>query len=128
MRHIIDSYAWVEYFIGSDKGQKLHHLFQEKDNSFSTVECCLAEIHGWCLKNNQNFDKYYKIIVANSKMIPLNEKDWIDAAKEKLIQRKKYKNFGLIDAIILTKQKQLSCKVISGDSHFKELKDVVFME
>jgi len=120
MNYIIDSYAWVEYFIGSKKGEVLKKLFSEDKNKFFTAECCLAEIKGWVLKNNYDFNELYKIITSNSSVLPLNEDDWIKAAEERFAQRKSQKDFGFIDSIILVKQKELNCKVISGDKHFKK--------
>ena len=128
MEFILDSYAWVEYFIGSKKGEIIKKLFSDDNNKFFTVECCLAEIVGWALKNNQDFDKLFSILRANSEILTLTEYNWIDAGKERFVQRKKQKNFGLIDATILVKRKDLGCKVITGDFHFKGLKNIVFLE
>jgi predicted nucleic acid-binding protein len=128
MYFIIDSYAWIEYFIGSEKGEVLRKLFTDERNQFYTVECCFAEIMGWALKNNRNFDELFKIIRADSTTIVLTEHDWIDAGKERFEQRKRQRDFGLIDAVLLVKQKELGCKIISGDQHFKNLKNVVFLE
>ncbi|MEK6922811.1 MAG: PIN domain-containing protein [Nanoarchaeota archaeon] len=127
MLHIIDSYAWIEYFIGSNKGEILKKLFLDDKNSFLTMGCCLAEIKGLALKNNRDFNQLYKIIKANSRILAITERDWIDTAKERFEQRKKQKDFGLIDAVILVKQKELNCKIVSGDKHFKDMKDVIFM-
>jgi hypothetical protein len=52
---------------------------------------------------------------------------WIGAAKIRFEMRKKIKNFGLIDSILVAKQQEFKCKVISGDFHFKSLKNVVYM-
>ena len=125
--YVIDSYTWVEYLIGTQKGEVLRGLFQDEKNSFFTVECCLAEIAGWALRNNKNFDDILNIIRANSSILPIMDKDWIYAAHECFEQRKKQKDFGLIDSIILVKQKQLKCKLISGDKHFKILPNVIFL-
>ena len=127
MLHIIDSYAWIEYFIGSNKGEILKKLFLDDKNSFLTMGCCLAEIKGLALKNNRDFNQLYKIIKANSRILAITERDWIDTAKERFEQRKKQKDFGLIDAVILVKQKELNCKIVSGDKHFKDMKNVIFM-
>ena len=128
VRFIIDSYAWIEYFIGSKKGEVLKNLLSESKYEFYTVECCLAEICGWGLKNNLDFEKLLKIIKANSLVIPICEKDWILAGKTRHEQRKTQNDFGLIDSVILVKQKEYSAKVVSGDLHFKELKDVLFLD
>lgn len=127
MLYIIDSYAWVEYFLGSQKGEALKKLFLDEKNHFAIVECCLAEIQGWALKNKQDFDSLFRVIRANSTVLPLTEHDWIDAGKERFEQRKTQKDFGLIDAIILIKQQELHSFLVTGDKHFKGKKDVVFL-
>jgi len=128
MEYIIDSYAWIEYFIGSKKGEILKKLFLEEKNKFLTISCCLAEIKSWVIKNNQNFDNLLIIIKANSKVLSLNENDWISAGEERVEQRIKQKNFGLINSTILIKQKQMNCKIITGDLHFKGFKNIIFLE
>ncbi|MEW5896453.1 MAG: PIN domain-containing protein [Nanoarchaeota archaeon] len=127
MVYIIDSYAWVEYFLGSAKGEILRKLFSGEKNKFLTVECCLAEIRGWSLRNNQDFDNLFTVIRANSKIIPVTEHDWINAAEIKFEQQRRSPDFGLIDAVILVKQKEFGCEIISGDKHFKGLKKVVLL-
>lgn len=127
MIHIIDSYAWVEYFIGSSKGEALRKLFADERNRFMTLECCLAEIMGWSLKNSQDFARLFAIVRSNSDILQITEHDWIDAGKERHEQRKSQKDFGLIDSVILVKQKEFACKVISGDKHFKSLPNVIFL-
>ena len=127
MEYIIDSYAWVEYFIGSKKGEILRKLFSDKKNLFYTIQPCLAEINGWSLKNNKDFEELIKIIRANSDILDLTDNDWIWSGEERFNQRKKQKDFGLIDSAILIKQKEKNCKIISGDKHFKNLKGVIYM-
>lgn len=127
MEYIIDSYAWVEYFNGSKKVEILKKLFLEEKNKFFTVECCLAEIRGWAIKNNQDFDNLLTIIRTNSEILNLSENDWILAGKERAEQRVKQKDFGLIDSTLLIKQQELNCKIITGDLHFKDLKNIIFL-
>lgn len=128
MLYILDSYAWVEYFIGSQKGEVLKKLFLGEKNRFATVECCLAEIHSWALKNKQDFDSLFRIIRSNSTILPLTEHDWIDAGKEHFEQRKTQHNFGLIDTVILIKQKEFNCLIVTGGKHFKGKKNIFFLE
>lgn len=127
MEYIIDSYAWIEYFLGSLKGDTLKNLFLDERNIFYTLECCLAEIRGWTLRENEDFDRLFNIISANSELISLTKINWIDAGKKRHEQRNIQKDFGLIDAMILVKQAELKCKIISGDAHFKNLKNVIFL-
>jgi len=126
-RFIIDSYAWVEYFNGSTKGKKVQKLLLDQKHSFSTIHPCLAELHGWALKNSQDFNQVLQVVRANSDLISLSEDEWIQAGKERFLQRKREPDFGLIDAAILVKQHELGCKVVSGDRHFRKVQDVVFL-
>ena len=127
MLYIIDSYAWVEYFKGSAKGEILRALFLNEEHAFATLECSLAEIKGWCLRENRDFDQHFTIIRANSTIFSVVQQNWIEAARERFELRKSRKHFGLIDAVILVKQKEHGCKVISGDPHFKDLPGCIFM-
>ncbi|MEK6960726.1 MAG: PIN domain-containing protein [Nanoarchaeota archaeon] len=127
MLYIVDTYAWVEYLIGSKKGSILKKLREDDSNGFLTVECCLAELKSWCHRDGQDFERVYDIVRSNSIIIRVAEADWILAADEKIRRRDRHPDFGLIDAVILVKQKERGCKVVSGDRHFKGLKDVVFL-
>ncbi len=127
MEFIIDSYAWIEYVLGSKKGEILKKLFLNSTNQFFTVECCLAEIIGWSLRYKQDGVAIMKVIKTNSQLLSVNEMNWINAGKERFEQQKTQKDFGLIDAVIVIKQNELNCKVVTGDKHFKQMKNVVFL-
>ena len=128
MLYLLDTYGWIEYFLGSQKGKNVRKLLIKQDNVFITVESSLAEINGWCLKNNQDFEKCFRAIRANSTVVLVNQNDWIDAGKERFNQRLSQPDFGLIDAILLIKQKAFNCKLITGDRHFEKLKHVIFLK
>ena len=125
---VVDSYAWIEYFLGSEKGEKLRILMKNSKNNFLTVEPCLAELHGWTLRENINFNEIYRVLISNSSIVPVFAEDWIQAGRERHEQRKRMKDFGLIDSVILTKQKQIGCKLITGDKHFNGLKNIILMK
>ena len=60
-------------------------------------------------------------------MLPVQIDIWLKAAETKYEIRKKIKDFGLIDAILVAKQNELDCMLISGDEHFKNMKKVVYV-
>jgi predicted nucleic acid-binding protein len=127
INYILDTHAWVEYFKGSDKGVLVNKLFLGKDNNFFTVACSLAELKCWALRNNYNFNNFLPLLRANSTISPITEKMWIRAADIRHEHRKTQHDFALIDAVILTMQRVVGGKVVSGDKHFRELKDVLFL-
>lgn len=127
MIYIVDTYAWVEYFMGSKSGLILKNLVGNKKNRFITMECCLAELRGFCLRENVDFNKMFDILKKNSIILPVLTSHWLDAAEIRHEVRKRVKDFGLIDSIVVAKQNELNCKIISGDRHFKGLKNVIYI-
>jgi len=127
MRFIIDSYAWIEYFKASEKGTKAKKIIDKEQNELFTLDVCLAEIKFWAMTENQDFKELKKILLSNSVIAESFSNDWLDAAETKFEKRKKHKNFGLVDAMLMVKQKQLNAKIVTGDTHFKENKNTEFI-
>ncbi len=125
--YLIDTYAWIEYFIGSKRGEKVKEIIENEDNITLTPECCLAEIKGWSIRENMDFDELYSIVRKVSDIQCVITQDWLDAASIRSEMRKTMKDFGMIDALIMAQQKRIGCKVVSGDPHFEGLKDVIFI-
>jgi len=125
--YIVDTYAWIEYFTGSKSGLALKYLLDNKNNKFITMECCLAELKGFCLREYSDFNKMYNIIKKNSIVLPVLNEHWLQAADIKHEIRKKVKDFGIIDSILVAKQNELKCVIVSGDRHFKDMKRVVYV-
>ncbi len=124
---LIDTYAWVEYFIGSKRGEKVKKITEDENNVILTPECCLAEIKGWAIRENMDFEELYSITRKVSDIRCILTRDWLDAATIRSELRKTKKGFGMMDALIIAQQKRMGCKVVSGDPHFEHLKDVIFI-
>ncbi len=120
MQIIVDSYAWIEYFKASAKGAKAKSFIEKETNELFTLDVCLAEIKFWAIEEKLDFEEIKRTILSNSVVIESFSSDWLEAAQIKFEKRKNRKNFGLIDALILAKQKQLNATILTGDTHFKE--------
>lgn len=127
MKIIVDSYVWIEYFKASAPGEKARKIIEKKENELFTLDVCLAEIRFWALEEKIDFPKIQSIIKSNSAVIETFSNDWLEAAGIKFEKRRKYKNFGLVDALLLVKQAQLGAMVLTGDKHFSENKKVIML-
>lgn len=125
--YLIDTYAWVEYFRGSKKGERVKKIIEDENNVILTPECCLAEIKGWAIREDMDFEELYSIVRKVSNVQCILTQDWLDAAAIRSELRKTKKGFGMMDALIIAQQKRMGCKVVSGDAHFEDLRDVVFV-
>ena len=125
---ILDTYAWIEYLIGSEKGKIVKEILDNKRHNFITLESSIAELNEWCIKEKVSIEKIMFAIRNYSSLEPINIYDWIEASIIKNDKRKQVKDFGLMDALLLAKQKELKCKIITGDKHFKNEKDIMFLK
>jgi len=125
---IFDTYAWIEYFIGSKKGTIVNGIMEEQDETIITLECNLAELKGYCLRHGTDFEVSYTILRANSEIRSIHIEDWLDAARIRHDMRKSRKNFGMINSLIVAFQRKNGGAVVTGDPHFKGLDDVIYLE
>ena len=123
---IVDAHAWIAYFRGEKAAEVTRRYIEGGEGATPTI--VIAEL--------------------SSKFAGLGEKDWeraltfvklktavIDltldvAAKAGALRNeigKKAKGFGLADAIIYETARQNGAKVLTGDTHFKDLENVNYI-
>ena len=122
---VFDTYAWIEYFLDSEKADKIEN-YLENDEVVTPLLVLLelsvkAEKEGWDIK------KYIEFIKTKSTIGNLSEEVIINSGKIYNKIRKKVKDFGLIDATILTVALIKKCDLLTGDPHFQNLPNVVFL-
>ena len=115
---LLDTYAWIEFFNGTEKGVKVKQLLKEKACFTSAI--CLAELSEWIERNNIDRNSKMNAVKNLSSIIGLDQQTLELAGILKIKKRKTAKGFGLIDAIILATAKQYRLKIVTGDKHFKE--------
>jgi len=126
MRYIIDSYAWLEYFMGGQAGRKVKEIIDNEADEKLTPSICLAETYAKILKteDKEKAELRRAFIKSRSALIPLDEDLAVEAAKIDVAMKKKVQNWGLADSIVLSTARDRKGKVVTGDPHFKELDDV----
>ena len=134
-RLVIDTYAWIEFFIGSKKGEMVKdYLLGE--NEVYTPSIVLAEIARKYLQENMTekiVRKRLELIAKISIVIDIDEKLALETGKAYLELVKHAKNIGLrqkpslVDAIILATARKLQAKIITGDKRFKGLKETIWI-
>lgn len=92
-----------------------------------TAECTLGELKSWALMNAHDFERILAVVESQSEIVPIERDDWLSAAELLHEMCKMRKDFRLIDAVILAKQKERAGMLVSGDSDFKELPNVLFL-
>lgn len=115
---LLDSFAWIEYFMGSDKGVRVRDYVDGSEPLY-TPSICLTEVKSRYLRDGKDPSARIKFIVERSFIVHLDEKIALLAADVK-------HEFKLhtVDAIIYATAKSKNLVLVTGDSHFKNLPNV----
>ncbi len=127
MKYIVDSYAWIEYLDGSAMGEKVKKIL-EGDNEIFSLNLTISEVISRVKRKNGNIDIAYSAINFISKVAEITPETAKKAGEFHGEIRKKIKDFGLVDALILTLARELNAKVVTGDEHFRGFKEAVFIK
>jgi len=122
---LFDTYAWIEYFRGSSKAKKVQNYL--KSDEILTPTIVLAELSCKAAKENWDIAKYLEFIKSKSLIITLTEEIIINTGNLCCETRKQKPHFSLPDAIILTTAIDENSKTLTGDKHFKGLREVEFL-
>ena len=127
-RYVIDAYAWIECLIGSKAGEKVKSVLEGEDNEIYTCAVTLAEVISKTAREGRNFEVAYDILLSNSQVINVDEEISKEAGMLHSEMRKIKRDFGLADAYVLAVARRMKSKVLTGDVHFKGVKEAVLIQ
>ena len=124
MTVLIDSWAWIEYFRGSKSGEKVKKYIEGKEKAIISA-INIAEVYRWILRFYDEKIAEEKIEVMKERcfVIPVDEEIAVMAAKIKHEEK-----LGLGDAIIYATAKKEKAILLTGDSDFRNKKNVIFIQ
>lgn len=126
-KYVIDAYAWIEYLIGSKDGEKVKSVLEEDNNEVYTCAVTVAEVISKTAREGRDFETAYDILISNSQVINTGEEISKDAGVLHSEMRKSKGDFGFADAYVLAVARRINSKILTGDFHFKGLKEVIFI-
>ena len=126
--YLLDTYAWIEYFIGSKNGEIVEELIKTGDVSTSVIS--ISELSDKYYRNGllSKWNKRFQFILNKSKILSLTLEIAKNSGLRKWNLRKKNKTFGLADAIIYETAIQYNLKIVTGDMHFEKLENILFLK
>ncbi len=123
---MVDAWAWVEYLIGSENGAKLTKILDESGEEVYTCAITVAEVISKVAREKRDVNEAYSILSSNSQIVNIDKELSLHAIHCEM--RKTLKDFGLADAYVLAATRRLNAKVLTGDLHFKNIKDAVMLK
>ena len=129
MKYVIDSYAWLEYFMGTKAGQSVKSIIENSEEKL-TPTVCLAEVYGKTLKveTKELAEKQRDYIKEKSALVYLDEPIAVESAKFNARLKREIDGWGLVDSIVYATALVKKADVVTGDLHFKQLANVLFIK
>lgn len=127
-KYIVDAWAWIEYFRGTEYGAKLNDILDDPTTDIYTCAITVAEIVSKTSRENRDVEAAYDMLLSNSQIIKLDEKISKQAGLFHFKMRQTSKDFGIADAFILAAANKLEAKIITGDPHFKGLENAIMIK
>ena len=113
-----DTFAWVEYFLGTEKGRKVKKVVDSAETIF-TPSLCLLELKAKYLRERAEYQTKVQFMKERSQTVPLTDELALLAADMKI-----RKGLHASDAIIYATAMSKRTKLFTGDPHFFRLEDV----
>ena len=118
---LLDTSAWAEFFIKSEKGEIVKRYLKAEECQTSIVT--LAEISNWAMKENLNGKELIDFAAISTRLLHLNSEISFLAGELNFKRKKIVKNWGMMDSMILATGLIYGLKILTKDSHFKDLEN-----
>jgi predicted nucleic acid-binding protein len=129
---VIDTYSWVEYLIGSKSGANAKGYIEGGHALTPTI--VLVELRKWYLKeieagrrHEREMHRHLSFVEAVTQMVPLDSQLALKAGETDFLMKKRIKNWPIADSLVYATAKLHGAQVISGDPHFEDLEDAIFI-
>jgi predicted nucleic acid-binding protein len=123
---LVDSFAWLEYFMGTEKGERVKEVV-ESNIKLYTSPIVIAEIYSKSLRTDGRAEERRDFIVKRCAIIPIDEEIAVETAKIHAEAKKSMGDFGLADAFVLASARFKNVKVLTGDPHFKDFLESIML-
>jgi predicted nucleic acid-binding protein len=132
---VIDAYAWIEVFLGNEKGRKIKNILERADDLY-TPDTVLAEIARKYLREGADegtINERLQAITAVSNVPQIDTEVAIEAATcyPQLVtnaRKRKLNSPSLFDAIVLAVGRTTKAKIVTGDEHFRNLPETLWID
>jgi predicted nucleic acid-binding protein len=128
LSYVVDAYAWIEYLIGSEAGSEVNTILENESNEIYTCAVTVAEVISQVSREGRDVEVAYDVLVNNSQIINVDEELSKETGLLHSEMRKTEKDFGLADAYVLATARKLKSKVLTGDKHFRSVKEAVLLK
>lgn len=122
---VIDTFAWIEYFAGTTRGEKAKPFIESGDAITPSV--VVAEFTDKYVREGMNPGDRLRFIRNKTMVSPLDDETAEVAGRISANRRKKIRGWGLVDSCVLATARGRGLNLVTGDEHFAGLNDAILI-
>jgi predicted nucleic acid-binding protein len=131
--YIIDAYAWIEYFKASKLGEAAKQYIENENSATPTIVVSeisrkLSQQIQLGKETEEGRIRHLEFIRETSRIVDLDFETAAAVGNIILELGSQTKDWSLADLIILCTARSVSGKVVTGDEHFRKVKDAIFIK
>jgi len=127
-KYLIDSSAWIDYFLANPDGEKVKELIEDRASACFTSALSVAEVTIKLKKIDLDYDAASSAIKSISTILSIDETTAFDAALLYVEKRKKMKDIGIVDVILMVQSMDGGLTIVTRDrGHFSQEKNVIII-
>ena len=122
---LIDTSAWVEFLLGSRKGNRVRERINSEACYSSIVT--IAELSNWAQRENQETERIIDAVKELSAVIGLDEDIAVLAGKLNFNRKKENRKWGIMDSMILATAEMYDMEILTCDDDFSDVSKVTVL-
>lgn len=116
-----DSWAWIEYFAGSELGNSVRRYIESEEQIY-TPSISFMEIKSKYIHEGKPFEERLKFMEERSSVVDIDKEIAIEAATLKASE-----GLPSIDALVYACARRSKTKLLTADSHFEKIGGAEFL-
>ena len=126
MKYLIDTSAWIEYLEGSEIGEEVNKILDNKNNEIFIIDLIIAETISKVKRKKRDVDSAFRI-TNNAKIINIDSLTAKEAGLLHAQEKQKNESFSITDALIIKTAEKINVKILTKDPHFKSFKEAIIL-
>jgi predicted nucleic acid-binding protein len=121
---ILDTWSLIEYFLGTPAGAKVRKILEGQSSDPAISSISVAELYKWSLRTGsvEEANENLLFVLDRCEVVPVDTTIAREAGKISA-----ERGCGLADALIYATARLTGRQIMTGDPHFKNGKDVVYI-
>ncbi|MBI4044072.1 MAG: PIN domain-containing protein [Candidatus Diapherotrites archaeon] len=126
-KYLIDTSAWIEYFLGTHLSRKVQAILQNPSNECYTCGSVIGELASTLTRHGTSYKEPFQFIKSRCQFLEGSPEDYAGAGVLHAELKKETERISYTDALLITLSQKHELKIVTKDFHLKR-HNALFLE